>query len=55
MAELGEFKGTIIAGIYEGIRNGAANNRSDFEAVAGRAHESWEHYYEQLKSQVQGN
>ena len=55
MAELGEFMGTIIAGIYEGIRSGAANNRSDFEAAAGRAHESWEHYFEQLKLQVQGN
>lgn len=33
---LGEFLGTIIAGIYEGIRNGANNIDSDFEQAAGR-------------------
>lgn len=39
-AALGEFLGTIIAGIYEGIRNGANNVPSDFEKAAGRAHQS---------------
>lgn len=37
-AELGEFLGTVIAGIYAGIRNGANDIPSDFETVAGRAH-----------------
>lgn len=39
-AALGEFLGTIIAGIYEGIRNGANDVPSDFEKAAGRAHKS---------------
>lgn len=37
-AALGEFIGTIIAGIYEGIKNGANEVPSDFEKAAGRAH-----------------
>ncbi|WP_417609243.1 NAD(P)H-binding protein [Owenweeksia hongkongensis] len=37
---LGDFLGTIIAGIYEGIRNGANNVPSDFEKAAGRLHKS---------------
>lgn len=37
---LGEFLGTIIAGIYEGIRNGANDVTSDFEKAAGRPHKS---------------
>lgn len=44
-AELGEFMGTIIAGIYEGIRSGALDNTSDFEVAAGRAHVGWEEYF----------
>ncbi|MCP9234849.1 hypothetical protein [Lewinella sp. JB7] len=37
-AELGEFMGTIIAGIYQGIRNGAMDVPSDYPAAAGREH-----------------
>lgn len=37
-AELGDFLGTIIAGIYEGIRNGAFDVPSDFERASGRPH-----------------
>ncbi|MEM1356794.1 MAG: SDR family oxidoreductase [Bacteroidota bacterium] len=37
-AALGEFMGTIIAGIYEGIQRGANDLRSDFAAAAGRPH-----------------
>ncbi|SHI92903.1 SDR family oxidoreductase [Pseudozobellia thermophila] len=37
-AELGEFMGTIIAGIYEGILNGANDVPSDYEKAAGRPH-----------------
>lgn len=40
-AELGEFLGGIIAGIYDGIRLGAYDNASDFEAVTGRPHQDW--------------
>ncbi len=47
-AELGEFMGNIIAGIYEGIRNGASNNESHFEKAAGRPHQSWDEYFKQL-------
>ncbi len=39
---LGEFMGTVIAGIYQGIRNGAHDQPSDFAAAAGRPHQSWE-------------
>jgi NAD(P)H dehydrogenase (quinone) len=37
-AELGDFMGTIIAGLYEGIKNGSNNVPSDFEKAAGRPH-----------------
>jgi NAD(P)H dehydrogenase (quinone) len=38
--ELGEFLGTVIAGIYEGINSGANNVPSDFENATGRSHKS---------------
>ena len=38
--ELGDFMGTIIAGIYEGIKIGVNNVSSDFEKVAQRPHQS---------------
>lgn len=37
-AALGDFLGPIIAGIYDGIRNGAYDIPSDFEKAAGRPH-----------------
>jgi NAD(P)H dehydrogenase (quinone) len=39
-AALGEFLGTVIGGIYEGIKTGAFAGESDFYKVAGRAHKS---------------
>ena len=39
-AALGDFIGTVIAGIYEGIKNGANDVTSDFEKAAGRKHKS---------------
>lgn len=45
IADLGQFMGTIIAGIYEGIRDGALNNTSDFEAATGRTHQRWNDYF----------
>lgn len=44
-AELGDFFGPIIAGIYQGIREGAYDNESDFTAVVGRPHQSWDDYF----------
>jgi len=40
IAELGGFMGTIIAGIYQGIKNGANDVPSDFEKATGRLHQS---------------
>lgn len=41
-AELGDFIGPIIGGIYDGIRRG------DYEAATGRPHQSWEDYFTSL-------
>jgi len=49
IAELGEFLGTVIAGIYEGIRNGASNNESHYRIAVGRSHQSWQAYFDALK------
>jgi len=48
-AELGEFMGMIIAGIYSGIREGVMQFDSDYHSAAGRDHISWEAYFNQLK------
>ena len=48
IAELGEFLGSIIAGIYEGIRIGAYDNESHFAKAVGRPHQSWDDYFRQL-------
>ena len=37
-SELGDFMGTVIAGIYEGIRMGANDVTSDYEKAMGRPH-----------------
>jgi NAD(P)H dehydrogenase (quinone) len=50
IAELGEFLGTVIAGIYQGIREGKADNPSHFIEAAGREHESWQTYFANIKS-----
>ena len=41
VAALGDFMGTVIAGIYQGIREGFYDSPSDFAAATGRAHQSW--------------
>ncbi|MCY0095714.1 SDR family oxidoreductase [Hoeflea ulvae] len=51
IAELGEFIGTVIAGIYQGIREGANDNPSDFTTAAGRPHQSWDDYFAALGAQ----
>jgi len=50
VAELGDFLGKVIAGIYECIRNGAADNESHFATAAGRDHQGWAEYFGTLKS-----
>jgi len=49
IGELGEFLGGVIAGIYEGIRNGAADNESQYAMAAGRAHQSWQDFFGHLR------
>jgi len=48
IAELGEFIGTVIAGIYEGIRNGANDAPSHYRQAAGRPHVGWEDFFANL-------
>ncbi|GHD81035.1 NAD(P)H dehydrogenase (quinone) [Salinibacterium amurskyense] len=48
-AALGDFFGPIIAGIYQGIREGAYDTESDFGAVVGRPHQSWDDYFAGVK------
>ncbi|WP_062213873.1 NAD(P)H-binding protein [Demequina oxidasica] len=43
--ELGDFLGTVIAGIYEGIRQGANDTPSDYAKAAGRPHQNWDEYF----------
>lgn len=50
VAELGEFIGGVIAGIYAGIRDGAFNNPSQFSQAAGREHQCWESYFANLRA-----
>lgn len=50
--EHGPFIGGVIAGIYEGIRLGALDVPSDYEAAAGRPHISWDAYFEGLRSEA---
>lgn len=47
-AELGDFIGPIIGGIYDGIRRGAFDAPGDYEAATGRPHQSWEDYFPSL-------
>ncbi|WP_375749222.1 SDR family oxidoreductase [Vibrio sp. HN007] len=50
IAELGDFIGTVITGIYQGIREGKSDNPSHFEQATGRPHVSWQEYFTQLGS-----
>lgn len=50
IAELGEFLGTIIAGIYQGIQDGKVDNPSQYYEAAGRQHVSWPTYFARIKS-----
>lgn len=48
MAELGDFIGSVIAGIYEGIAQGAQDRPSHYREAAGREHQSWDDYFDSL-------
>lgn len=48
VAELGDFLGTVITGIYQGIRDGEADNPSHYLEAAGREHVSWPTYFASL-------
>ncbi|MCC9655018.1 NAD(P)H-binding protein [Rhodopirellula halodulae] len=50
--ELGDFMGTVIAGIYEGIRNGALDNESHFANAAGCSHQTWEDDFRSVANSV---
>ncbi len=50
IAELGEFLGTIITGIYVGISQGAFDNPSDYSSATGRPHQTWDDYFAALAS-----
>ncbi len=52
VAELGEFLGTVISGIYQGIREGKSDNPSQYHEAAGREHQSWASYFASIKSDV---
>lgn len=47
---LGDFMGSVIAGIYEGILEGKSDNPSDYIKAAGRAHQTWNAYFAQKKT-----
>ncbi len=50
VSELGEFIGSVIAGIYQGISEGAVDNESHYHLAAGRKHQSWTDFFSSLKS-----
>lgn len=49
-AELGDFFGPIIGGIYEGIRQGVYDRPGDYAEVTGRPHQSWENFFSTLRA-----
>jgi len=49
--ELGDFLGTVIAGIYEGIKNGVNDLPSDYEKASGRPHLSALEMIQRFKNQ----
>ena len=54
IAELGEFIGTVIAGIYQGIQEGKADNPSHYYEAAGREHVSWQAYFDSIRLKTFG-
>lgn len=52
-AELGDFIGAIITGIYEGIESGAYDVKSDYEKAADRPHKSAIEMIKAFKSEAE--
>jgi NAD(P)H dehydrogenase (quinone) len=52
-SELGDFLGTVIAGIYSGIRDGGFNVKSDFYQAVGREHVGWDEFFNALRLKIQ--
>ena len=50
--ELGDFLGTVLAGIYEGINKGANDIDSDYEKATGRSHKLPLEMIENFKNQA---
>lgn len=48
IAELGEFIGSVIAGIYQGISEGKVDNVSNYHEATGREHQGWNEYFKSL-------
>ncbi len=48
IVEIGEFYGTVVAGIYEAIASGAFDNESHFLAATGREHVSWPEFFSKI-------
>jgi len=51
-SELGDFLGTVIAGIYTGIRNGGFDVKSDFYQAVGREHIDWDDFFDAVKLKI---
>lgn len=54
-AELGDFIGPIIGGIYDGISKGIYDRHGDYELVTGRPHQTWDDYFSYLAKQPRRN
>ena len=46
--ELGDFLGSVIAGIYHGIRLGAYDNPSRYREASGRPHQHWDDFFSRV-------
>jgi len=51
-SELGDFLGTVIAGIYNGIKKGVYDVPSDFEKASGRPHKSTVKMMKEFKEKI---
>lgn len=49
-AELGDFFGPIIGGIYEGIRQGIYDRPGNYAEVTSRPHQSWDDFFRSLRA-----
>ncbi|OED31796.1 NAD(P)-dependent oxidoreductase [Planococcus maritimus] len=52
IAELGEFIGTVVTGIYQGINGGDFDHESHYREATGREHQSWEAYFSSVRPEI---